>query len=350
VASEAVIIDGSQGEGGGQILRTSLALSAALGIEVKVTNIRASRPKPGLAAQHLAAARAAAAVCNGRLQGDEIGSGEIHFRPGTPRSGRYRFDIGTAGSAALVCQTILPALALAEGESVVAVGGGTHNPLAPCFEYLRDVFGVLASAANIRAYFEMKRAGFYPAGGGELHMQVRGVGSRESIAPLQFTSRGELKYIEGLSAASSILPGGIVERQVTQTLGRLAQASRGATMQEAVWDSASPGTVVFLRVVYGRTVAGAFALGARGKAAERVADEAVDALLAFDGSDGVVDAHAADQLLTLAALCPFEVRFVTERVTPHLQTNAEVIRRLTGRDVTIDPQPGAAGTVIISPE
>ena len=350
MANEAIIIDGSQGEGGGQILRTSLALAAALGIEVKVTNIRARRPKPGLRAQHLAAGRAAAAVCDGQLEGDEIGSGEIHFRPGSPRSGQYRFDIGTAGSAVLVCQTILPALALAEGESAVTVSGGTHNPFAPCFEYLRDVFGVLASAANIQAYFELKRAGFYPAGGGELHMQVLGVGSRESIAPLQLTSRGELKYIEGLSAASNMLPRGIVERQVTQTLGRLAQASCSATMQEAVWDSASPGTVVFLRAVYGRTVAGAFALGARGKPAERVADEAVEAMLAFDGSPGVVDAHAGDQLLTLAALCPLEGRFVTERLTPHLQTNAEVIRRLTGRDVTIEPGAGAAGIVVIPPE
>jgi len=139
-----IVIDGSQGEGGGQILRTAVGLSAALARPVKVTGVRAGRQRPGLRPQHLVAVRAAAAVCNGQLDGAEIGSMEITLRPGDVRAGQYRFDIGTAGSAMLLLQTILPALLLADGDSDVHVTGGTHNPLAPCFEYVRDVFGVLA--------------------------------------------------------------------------------------------------------------------------------------------------------------------------------------------------------------
>lgn len=343
-----IVIDGSQGEGGGQILRTSVGLAAALGKAVRVTGIRAGRQKPGLRPQHLSAVRAAAAVADADLSGAEIGSTDVTFRPGPVRVGRYRFDIGTAGSSALVLQTIIPAMMLADGESDVTVTGGTHNPLAPCFEYLRDVFGLLASAANLQIYLEMVRAGFYPRGGGEIHMQVRGIGSPDNVEPLRLGSRGELRYIEGLSAASHSLPGHIIERQTAQVLGRLAAAGRRGTVEQAVWQSDSPGTVVFLRAVFAKTVAGVFALGARGKRAERVADEAVEDLLDFLDSPGVVDAHAADQLITLAALCPAASRFVAERLTDHLKTNADVIRQITGRNITLEPGEDEAATVTVA--
>jgi len=345
---QPVLIDGSWGEGGGQTLRTSLALSAAMGIPVRITAIRAGRPKSGLRAQHLAAVRAAAGVCKGRVTGDSLGSQEITFTPGAVSPGRFRFDIGTAGSTVLLAQTILPALAVANGRSEVTVTGGTHNPFAPCFEYLRDVFGVLASAANLQAYFELHRAGFYPAGGGEMRMEVQGLGSAEGLAGVQLTSRGELKHIDGVSAACQSLPRHIIERQTRQALGMLASAGLRATIEEAAWPAGGPGTVVFLRAVFSRTVAGFFALGQRGKPAEDVAADAVEQLLAFLDSPGAVDRHAADQLITLLALSPSPGRLTTERITDHLLTNAEVIRRMTGRRVDVEGGVEKPGTVSIA--
>jgi len=166
VTDQVIAIDGSQGEGGGQILRTCVGLSAAMGIPVRIAAIRAGRERPGLRPQHLAAVRAAAAVCDAAVTGAELGSQELTFIPAEPKAGQFRFDIGTAGSATLVLQTIIPALLTADGDSDVTVTGGTHNPLAPCFEYLRDVYAVLAGAANAQMYVEMARAGFYPSGGG----------------------------------------------------------------------------------------------------------------------------------------------------------------------------------------
>ncbi len=347
MSREPILIDGSWGEGGGQILRTSLALAGALGLAVRITGIRAGRPKPGLRPQHLAAVEAAVAACNGRVSGDSLGSQELTFTPGRARSGQFRFDIGTAGSTVLVAQTILPILVTAEGRSKVTLTGGTHNPLAPCFEYLRDVFGVLASTANVQAYFELKQAGFYPTGGGRLDMAVQGLGSAEMTTGVQLVSRGELKHIDGVSAASASLPKHILERQTRQTLALLAARGQRATIEEVVFPDARPGTVVFLRAVFTKTVAGSFALGAAGKPAETVATEAAEALGAFLDSQGATDPFAADQLLTLAALAPGASRIATQKITDHLLTNAEVIRRLTGRTVTTEGQAGDSGLVTV---
>jgi len=348
VSEQMIVIDGSQGEGGGQVLRTAVGLAAALGRAVKVERIRARRPKPGLRPQHLAAVRAAAAVCDAGPLDAEVGSTELVLRPGEVRAGEYRFDIGTAGSTTLVLQTVLPALLLAEGDSQVTVTGGTHNPLAPCFEYLRDVFALPAAAMNCQLYLEMPRAGFYPKGGGEVRLNVRGVGSPDNLDPLLLGRRAALRHIEGISAASRSLPAHIIERQTSQVLGRLASAGHRASVEQAGWPTHSPGTAVFLRATFANTVGGCFALGKRGKPAERVADEAVDALLAFIASPAALDAHAADQLLTLAALCPRESRFSTERVTDHLRTNAAVIEQTTGRSVHIEKGEGPSATVTVT--
>ncbi len=351
VTDRIIVIDGSQGEGGGQILRTSVGLAAAMGIPVRVTSIRAGRQRPGLRPQHLAAVRAAAAVCAGQVNGARLGSQDISFIPGEPRAGQYRFDIGTAGSGTLVLQTVIPALLLADGNSDVTVTGGTHNPLAPCFEYLRDVYAVLASAANARMHIEMIRAGFYPGGGGEMRMRLQGLGDPNGLTPLRLGDRGKLMRITGCSAASYSLAAHIIDRQTQRALGRLSKARRHGEIDKAVWETFSPGTVLFLRAVFAKTVAGFFTLGVRSKSAEQVADECVDNLLAFLDSPCAVDAHAADQLLTIAALCPGESRYVAERPTEHLRTNARVIRQITGRRIDIEPdaQGCAAVTVHESP-
>lgn len=347
--SEPLIqIDGAMGEGGGQILRTAVGLSAAWGTPVEIRNIRANRAPGGMRAQHLAAVRAAAQVCGAQIHGDEVGSTHLVFRPGELTGGDFTFDIGTAGSAPLVAQTILPALLITDDDCTVTLIGGTHNPLAPCFEYLRDVWGVLAGAANLQAYFEMHRPGFYPQGGGRIQLAVRGLGSIDDVPPIRLSSRGDLRYIDGLSAVSGQLPPHIGERQAHQAMARLAAAGKVASLQQADWDTFSPGTVVFLRAVFSRTVAGFFALGERGKPAEQVADEAVEPLLDFLGGQGAVDAHAADQLLPLAAMSLDQSVWTTPRLTSHLQTNAQVVRLMTGREVALDAPPGGPVTVTVA--
>lgn len=360
MGAELLVIDGSFGEGGGQILRTAIGLAAATwgtrgegslagrgftGLEV--VNIRASRPRPGLRPQHLAAVNAAAAVCGAEVTGAALDSTRLTFRPGGPRPGRYRLDIGTAGSANLVLQTILPALLAAEGDSEAVITGGTHNPLSPCFEYVRDVFLPLAPAANAAASVSLERAGFYPVGGGQIRCRVRGLGGADRLAPLRLTSRGELKCVEGVSAAAESLPEHIVQRQCRQAVARLRQAGLRATVEQARMPAASPGTVVFLTAVFARSVAGFFALGRRGKPAEKVADEAVDELLEFLGADGAVDPHAADQLITLLAMAPGRSELTTTRVSRHLLTNAEVVRKITGRNVSIEGKLDSPGKVVL---
>ena len=343
-----VHIDGSQGEGGGQILRTSVGLSAALGVPVRITKIRSGRRVPGLRAQHVTAVRAAATVCNGTLSGDAVGSGQVTLAPGALGGGQFEFDVGTAGSALLVCQTILPALMLTDADNDVTVTGGTHNPQAPCFEYVRDVFMVLASAANCQGYFELDRAGFYPAGGGSLRMAVIGLGGREGVEPIRLASRGELKYIEGISAAGGKSSHDVAERLARHMLARLGGAGHRPSIEQGTLESDSPGSVAFLRAVFSRTVAGAMSLSGPQRFGDVVADDAVDTILSFIASPGVVDARAADQLLPIAALCYDESHFVTERVTSHLLTNAAVIEQLTGRSVKIDPVDGGAAVVTVA--
>jgi len=356
-------IDGSFGEGGGQILRTSVSLAAAMWSRralggpsadalaaadgLRIRNIRANRPKPGLAAQHLAAVNAAAAVCHARLEGAKPRSTSLTFRPGLISAGEHRFDVGTAGSALLVLQTLLPSLVVAPGDSDVVITGGTHNPFAPCFEYVRDVFAPLASAANAALSVTLTRAGFYPAGGGAIRCQVRGLGQASYLAALRLLTRGSLQRLEGLSAATTSLPEHVADRQAEQVLARLRKEGLQISLEQARWPAASPGSVVFLRAVFARSVAGFFALGKRGKPAERVADEAVDELVEFLGEDGAVDPHAADQLITLLALAPGESELTTTRVTRHLLTNAEAIRQVSGRTVRIEGGLGAPGKVIL---
>jgi len=342
-----VEIDGSFGEGGGQILRTSAALAVAAGKVLRVGNIRAGRPKPGLRPQHVTALTALAKVCGGELTGATVGSRAIKLRPGPVTAGDYHFEIGTAGSANLVLQTLGLPLVLAEGVSKVTVGGGTHNPWAPSFEYLRDVYAPLASIAGIEAFGTMSRVGFYPAGGGEVTMQVRGLGGASALIGLKLTDRGDLRRLEGLSAVSEGLPDPVADRQASQVLGRLRKRGLQVSLEQARVASDSPGTTVFIRATFSRCVAGFFALGRRGRPAEAVADEAVDALFGYLDAEGALDGHAADQLLTALALSPEPSRYTTTRVSRHLSTNAEVIRQITGREVGVAGELGQPGRVFL---
>ena len=167
-----VHVDGSQGEGGGQIVRSSLALALVTGRSLVVDNIRARRRKPGLMPQHLAAVHAAKRVCSGDIQGAEIGSACLRFEPHHVRGGDYSFDVGTAGSTTLVLQTVLPALLIADAPSTVVIEGGTHNPWAPPFDFLQQAFLPLVCRMGPRVTMTLSRHGFYPAGGGQLIVKI----------------------------------------------------------------------------------------------------------------------------------------------------------------------------------
>jgi len=318
-------LDGSVGEGGGQIVRTALALAVALGRPVAISRIRAGRPKPGLQPQHLTVVRALAAVSDAEVTGDELGSSGLDFAPRTLRGGEYRFDVGaikgSAGSVSLLFQALLLPLALAGLPSRLTLIGGTHVPWSPTVHYLTEVFLPALRSTGLEATVTLRRWGWYPAGGGEIEATIAPVGALGAFTP--GGSRGA-PVITGISAVSR-LPRSIAERQRRRVEERLAAAGLRAEIaieeDQQAW---SPGTLVFLSA---RGRAGFSALGRRGLLAEAVADAAVDDLLAWIASGSAVDDHLADQLLPFLALAPDVSRMTCPRLTPHLRTVGWVVEQ-----------------------
>jgi RNA 3'-terminal phosphate cyclase (ATP) len=319
-----ISIDGSYGEGGGQILRTALALSSLLEAPFEIHHIRAGRKRPGLAPQHLMAVKAVAEITSAQVQGAEIGSGRLVFRPRELKPGNYRFDIGTAGSAALVLQAVLPGLAFAETPSTITITGGTHLPWSPSFHYLRDVFVPSLSEPGPRVSLEIRNWGWFPKGGGEIRATIHPC---TRIAPTRKMERGELKELHVLSAAGR-LPISIAERQRDRALSVLAGRGYFSARGEALGvSSASPGTVVFIKAGFREGKAGFTSLGKKGKPAEEVAEEACDEFFKFMASGGSFDKHLPDQLLLYLSLAQGRSCVALQEVTRHLETNSWVIRR-----------------------
>lgn len=342
-----IAVDGAMGEGGGQVLRTALSLSLLTGQSFRLSRIRANRQRPGLRPQHLAAVQAAAQVSGARVSGDRVGSGAIELAPGPVRPGDYFFDIGTAGATALVLQTLLLPLALAPGRSSVTIRGGTHVPLSPCFHYLD--WNWRPFLARIGIYFDltMTMAGFYPQGGGELQAAIPG---DARPGPLDLTERGALRGVRGLSAVAN-LPRDIAERQRRQARGRLRALLPEVTPEVVLEElpASTRGTVLLLLAEFEHGQACCFALGERGKRAEQVADEAVQALAAFIRSDGAVDPWLADQLLLPLAVASGTSSLHTSEVTTHLLTNAEVIRLFLPVEIRVDGAVGSPADIRVQP-
>ncbi|WP_018233003.1 RNA 3'-terminal phosphate cyclase [Thioalkalivibrio thiocyanodenitrificans] len=343
--AEMIHIDGTMGEGGGQVLRGSLTLALLSGRAVRLTRIRARRDRPGLGFQHRMAVHAAARISSARVEGDRVGSQDLEFVPGPVVPGDYHFDIGTAGNTSLVLQTVLLPLALARGPSTVGVTGGTHVPLSPCFHYLDWHWRVMLSRLGLSFDLGMITAGFYPQGGGEIHAAIPG-GAR--IDALNLCHRGRLLEVHGLSAVAN-LPEEIAQRQRGRALRRLRELDCPARIVLESMPARSQGTVLVLLARFEHGQACFFALGARGKRAERVADEAVDELLGFLATGGAVDRWLADQLLLPLACAGGPSAFRTSEVTLHLLTHAEVIRRFLPVTIRIDGELGEPGTVHVKP-
>jgi len=354
--AERLSIDGSYGEGGGQSLRTVLALAGITGRPVRIEGIRAGRRSPGLAAQHLTAIRAVAAVCGAATAGAVLGSQSLDFTPaGPPRPGDYRFDVaeartgGSAGSVTLVLQAVLPVLAFARGASRVIILGGTHVAWSPPFDYAREVWLPALARHGIAAELDIARTGWYPAGGGEVRATVAGGMSAGGLAPVNLRERGALSAVHGRAVAAS-LPSHIAQRMADRARVLLDAAGVAGRIGAERVTATCPGAGLFLTAEYDGVRAGFSALGERGKPAERVAEEAVEALLAHRRSGAACDEHLADQLVLPAALAAGASHYSAERASRHLTTCAWVVERFGLARVAIEDGADRVAHITVAPE
>ena len=342
-------IDGSQGEGGGQILRTALGLSCLSGKPFRIVNIRKGRKKQGLAPQHLASIRAAQEISGAEVAGDREGSVEIVFSPGEVTGGTYSLDVGTAGSTLLVLQTIVPPLVFAREKSIVTIRGGTHVPFSPSFHYAAHVLVPALRRIGIDLSLGIGSHGFYPRGGGEICAEIS---PTAGIRPLSLIERGRVVAAKGWSAVGS-LPMAIALRQ--RDAARKALASRMGNetfpveIEALSVQTPGQGTFLFLLLETEHSVAGFASLGERGKRAETVGEEAAAALAEHLETGGVLDPHLPDQLAPFLSLCAESSAFTTSRVTEHLVTNLRTIGLFRGFPHVVEGGVGRPGTVRIGP-
>jgi RNA 3'-terminal phosphate cyclase (ATP) len=334
-------LDGAMGEGGGQVLRTALALSAHTGQPFRITRIRAGRDRPGLLRQHLTGVRAVAEICGATVEGDALASTALTFRPGPVRPGDYRFAVGTAGSAGLVLQTVLPALWSASGPSTIEVSGGTHNPASPPAEFLQHAFVPLVCRMGPTVTLALERTGFYPAGGGRYRATV----TPAPLRPLALEERGGIESI-ALVALVANVPRRIGHRELATLREALALADpRAGEVRQVESDGPGNAVVALVRCAGATEVFTGF--GRRGVSAEEVATEAASELLAWQARDVPVGEHLADQLLLPLALAG-EGAFRTVPPSLHTRTNAEVIGRFLDVRFALSPEAGPDGAFRIS--
>jgi len=319
--SEPLNIDGSRGEGGGQILRTALSLAALSRQPVWIDHIRANRPKPGLRPQHLIAVRALAAITGAVVQGDRVDSETLHFAPGAARGGCHDFSINTAGSAVLVLSAMLPPLLFADAPSRVRVSGGTHVPFSPGFHYFNEIFLPMLNRMGAGVRASLASWGWYPAGGGRVEMEVNPLAG---LGGISLTARGGLRAVEAVIGLSN-LPEHVGEREQNWLEAQPRPANCRWQCRIDKTAAACPGNVVFLKAVFDHGVAGFSALGRKGKPAEQVAGEAWRDLLHFLDTGAAVDRYLADQLPLYMALAQGESQLTVEKLTTHLRTNIAVI-------------------------
>jgi RNA 3'-terminal phosphate cyclase (ATP) len=345
-----IVINGSYGEGGGQVLRTSLTLSTLLGEPLRIENVRAKRRKPGLQAQHLTGVRAIAQICDAELEGADLGSLTLTFRPmSSPRAGEYSFDVaearkgGSAGATSLVFQTLLLPLAFARGQSRLTIRGGTHVAWSPPFHYLKYVYLPTLARMGVEARVEIERWGWYPIGGGEMTAAIRGQGE-SYLCGLDLVERGELKLLWGISATSN-LPAHIGQRQKKRAEEYLRKRGFDPRIEIVEAPSQGQGTVVFLAAEYEHAVAGFSSLGERGKPAEKVAEEACREFIEYHQSGACLDKHLADQLILPMALASGPSAFTTCEITQHLLTNVWVVEQFLDVRFEIEGEEGEKGRV-----
>lgn len=333
IMGNQIIIDGSIGEGGGQVLRTSLALSALLERPLVISNIRVGRRRPGLRPQHLAAVRALARITAAELRGDAENSTSLVFMPRRISGGNYRFSIGTAGSVCLLAAAILPPLLFAPHPSVVVLEGGTHVPFSPVFHYLEKVFLPILRRMGAEINVTLDSWGWYPRGDGSCTLRITPC---QGLQALHLPYRGRLCNLT-LMLGLAGLPLHIIDREESRV--RMCLEETGYVLERQFEAAPSPGqgNVLFLRGEYEEGVAGFSTLGKKGWPAEEVADDLCRQFLDFDHSNGSVDQHLADQVLLYLALAKGDSLFTAEKVTSHLMTNIEIIEKFLPVRFMVDP-------------
>jgi RNA 3'-terminal phosphate cyclase (ATP) len=387
-----VEIDGSYGEGGGQILRTALSLSCLFKKPFRIFNIRKARKKPGLMPRHITCVRAAQLLSNAEVNGDQKGSTELVFSPGEVKGGEFFFDIGTAGSTSLVLQTIIPSLIFSketnifledrqssnppsppfskggmrgfEGQkSTIILKGGTHVPFSPSFHYLDKIFASFLKRLGIDVHFTIESYGFYPKGGGKVRADIFPV---KNIKPLNIMERGRVLRLMGYSGVGN-LPLSIAERQRNALLKSLM--THGFTEEQLVIPPCPPlekggkggfdielldiptpghGTFIFLQSESENSIAGFSSLGERGKRAEIVGEEAAIEFLKYYSTNTALDPHLPDQIVLYLLLCKEQSVFTTSCITQHLMTNLWVIGLFHEFRYSVEGEIGKSGKVRIN--
>lgn len=322
-------VDGSQGEGGGQVLRTALSLAACFGKQVHIRNIRQGRAKPGLMRQHLACVKAIAEVCGAHVRGAFIGSRAVEFIPDKINGGEYHFSVGSAGSSTLVFQTVLPALMLAQKPSRLILEGGTHNPLAPSYDFIRHAFLPLLEQMGINVETKLERYGFYPVGAGKWTISIR---PPDEYRFFKLQQRGQLLDYSAECLGARI-PAHIVVREKKQLLRKLNWPDDRITTKNV--DSLGSGNLVSLKVHYPKVTEVIESIGAIGISSEQVANKAVEALHRYQSTGAPVGRFLADQLLLPLAVAAGG-NYLTGPLSEHSRTNIAVIRQMT--DVEIKTQ------------
>jgi RNA 3'-terminal phosphate cyclase (ATP) len=333
-------IDGSQGEGGGQIVRSSLALSLVTGRALTVHSIRAGRSKPGLMRQHVTAVQAARKISDAKVSGAEIGSFQLVFKPGKVRAGDYTFRIGTAGSTTLVLQTILPALMMADGVSTVTLQGGTHNPYAPPYDFLERVFLPLLSRMGPRVTTRLLRPGFFPAGGGQLQATIR---PTRQLTPFDLRERGQIVK-RRVRALVANLPQHIAQRE-NETIAQRTRWNPSCFLIEEVTTSPGPGNVVMIEVESQHVTELFTGFGQRGIRAEKVARAVLDSALGYIDAEVPVGEYLADQLMLPLGIGAWQGRgggvFRTTAPSAHAMTHIDVLEAFL--DIRIEAEEREGG-------
>lgn len=316
---EWIQIDGKLGEGGGQVLRTSLSLSMVTGRPVRLENIRAGRKKPGLLRQHMAAVQASADLCGAQVEGNRPGSEELTFLPGPVRAGSFQVAIGTAGSSTLVLQTVLPAMLWAPGPCEITVSGGTHNPMSPPVEFLENAFLPLLGKMGAEAHVSLLRPGFYPAGGGEVRMTVSPV---RQLTPIELKARGGIHKRRARCVLAD-LPPSIAKRELKEVCRLMDFREEDLEVVE-LEGARCPGNVLQLMLESDQVTEVFTAFGELGVTSQQVARKVCKEAKKYLAADVPVGRYLADQLLLPMALASGG-RFRTMGLTLHAQTNMEVI-------------------------
>jgi RNA 3'-terminal phosphate cyclase (ATP) len=336
---DPIQLGGSEGEGGGQILRTALALAMVTGRGFRLSSIRAGRARPGLLRQHLTAVQAAAEICRADVTGARLGATELAFFPGEVTPGEYRFAIGSAGSASLVLQTVLPALMTAAAPSTVTVEGGTHNPSAPRAPFLQHAFAPILERMGVGVTIELQRHGFYPAGGGRLCARIE---PAPALRPLELLARGEIRHRRATAMVAG-LPGEIARRElavVAATLGWDDDCLR----IEQLDDRVGPGNALTVEVASEHVTEVFTGFGQRGVSAEEVAAAAAAEAQAYLAAEVAVWDHLADQLMIPLAMAGAGA-YCTGPLSSHARTNATVVDRFLPQALAIEAGAGGAVTV-----